>query len=84
MLALAGKVALQPEAAGAGLIHQFQPAVAAELLDQSIDGVLLRADGADVDDRVSGRGADARNGDGILVNIQTNIGSAIFGHADLR
>lgn len=81
---LAGQVALQPEATGTGLVDELQSALGGEFLDQPIDGILLRADGADVDDRIGGRRTDAGDGDGILVDIQPDKDSAIFGHADLR
>lgn len=84
VLVLAGEVALQPEAAWPGLVDELQWLLPVELPDQPIDGVLLGADGAHVNDRIRGRGADTRHGDGVLVDIQPDQGGAIFGHAELR
>jgi hypothetical protein len=84
ILVLAGEVALQPEAARRGLVDELQRLLPAEFPDQPIDGVLLGADGADIDDRIHGSGADTGHGDGVLVDIQADKGGAIFGHADLR
>jgi len=44
------QVAVQPEAAGTGFVHEFQAAAAGELFKQPVDGVLLGAHGTQIND----------------------------------
>jgi len=78
------QVALQPEAAESGFVDEAQGSAAGELLDQPIDGVLLCADLAEIDGWLSGVAADARGGDGVFVNVQSDEDGGIVFHADLR
>ena len=80
--ALGGEVAMQPEAARAGLVNQF--GAPGQFFEHAIDGVLLRAEGAEIGDGGFGLGADERGGNGVLVHIQSDIDSGIVHGADLR
>src|SRR5699024_5030784 len=52
--------------------------------EQAINGILLCADGADIDHGFIWVGADARYSNGILVNVQADENRSIVRHADLR
>jgi hypothetical protein len=70
---LAGQVAMEPVATGAGLVHEHELGrLAAESADQFVDVGLPRPDGADELGRVGAVGFGVGDGDGILVDVQTD------------
>ena len=81
---LASQVAVQPEAARAGLVNQLQSAHATELVQQPIDRVLLGTHAAQINNRIGGLCSHASRCDRVLMDIQPNIDGGIVHFADLR
>jgi len=84
LLAPFAQVALKPEPAGAGLVNELQTSATGEFLDQSIDCILLSAEGAQIDRLLARAGADAGCRDGVFVNVESDEDGGIVFHADLR
>jgi hypothetical protein len=65
-------------------IDELQRTASGQLLEESIDHVLLSADGADVDGYVGRIRSNAGDSDGVFVDIETDEDGGIVSHADLR
>jgi len=79
--ALEGQVAVQPVPAGAGLVDEHQlGALALKLADHGVDVALPRADGAPGYRAGGAIIARVRDGDGVLVDVETDVQCATVSH----